>query len=151
LLLTGNESAHCPKFQQAKLSSQLSYIAYLDNFKLFNSKFVLKPGQQPQFDKKQLWTAGRDISECPGKFQWCSTKLQDFLKDVLVWKNDKPNTIDSCVYLDLNQAPGSFENPKLATDDCHQKKYFVCEVKQKTQSNKTDNSVNLTFFKLSYF
>jgi len=36
--------------------------------------------------------------------------------------------MNSCVYLDLSDDPGSLENPKLATDDCQTKKYFLCEV-----------------------
>jgi len=82
--------------------------------------YLFKQGGRTIVAGKQLWTAGRDVSGCPGKFRWCSLKLQDFLKDVLQWKT--PITMNSCVYLDLSDDPGSLENPKLATDDCQAKK-----------------------------
>jgi len=94
---------------------------------------LFEPGGKKIVAGKQLWTAGRDISGCPGKFRWCSSKLQDFLKDVLQWK--KPSTLNSCAYLDLNDAPDSVENPKLATDDCQTKKYFLCEVTIREKRN----------------
>jgi len=55
-------------------------------------------------------------------------KLKDFLKENLAWKKDKPEMTDACVFLDLNQTPGNFEDPKLETDNCQQEKYFLCEV-----------------------
>jgi len=76
-----------------------------------------------------MWTAGRDFPECLGKFRWCSYKLKDFFKSTLSWKKEKPDMTNACVYVDFNETPGSFEDPKLETDDCQQEKFFVCEVK----------------------
>jgi len=76
-----------------------------------------------------MWTAGRNFPECPGKFEWCSNKLNDFLKSTLSWKKEKLDVTNACVYVDFEQTPGHFEDPTLETDDCQQEKFFVCEVK----------------------
>jgi hypothetical protein len=69
------------------------------------------------------------VPECPGKFRWCSTKLHDFFKKKLLWKNGAPDQNNSCVFLDTKQVGEiAFELPKLAASDCQQKKFFACEV-----------------------
>jgi hypothetical protein len=69
------------------------------------------------------------VPECPGKFRWCSTKLRDFFKKKLLWKNGAPDQNNSCVFLDTKQVGEiAFELPKLAASDCQHKKFFACEV-----------------------
>jgi len=81
-----------------------------------------------RFSRKSFWTAGRDFASKPGEFKWSTTKLNTLLSGSLEWKRDKAKEPNSCVFLDMNIAQGQFENPKLATDGCSQKKYFLCEV-----------------------
>jgi hypothetical protein len=88
-----------------------------------------KTGQEKTFAGKELWTAGRDVRQCPGKFRWCATKLRDFFKGNLLWKNGIPDLNNSCVFIDTKQdLQNPFDGPKLVATNCDQKKYFACEV-----------------------
>jgi len=79
-----------------------------------------------------LWTAGRDTAFCPGKFTWCSNRLQDYVKDDLYFKESPAGKINSCLYLDFGKNGTKIDDPKLGFADCGQKKKFVCEVRLNT-------------------
>jgi len=76
----------------------------------------------------EIWTAGRDTSNNPGKFKWCSTRLMDYLKEDLYWSENPAGKTNSCVFLDLGKAGVKMDDPKLGLADCGQRKKFICEV-----------------------
>jgi len=82
-----------------------------------------------EFLRGELWTAGRDTEFCPGKFTWCSERLQDYVKDDLYFKESPAGKTNSCLYLDFGENGTKTDDPKLGFADCGQKKKFTCEVK----------------------
>ena len=101
---------------------------------------MAKKVQEKSIAGKELWTAGRDVPECPGKFRWCSTKLRDFFKKNLLWKNGRADKKNACVFLDTTAIDG----PTLVATSCDQKKFFACEVIfQYFLNHKTDNTLKI--------
>jgi len=77
----------------------------------------------------EVWTAGRDTREDPGKYIWCSQRLRDYVKADLYWKEIPAGQNNSCVYLDLGKAGTKNDYQKLGFADCNQRKKFLCEVR----------------------
>jgi len=75
-------------------------------------------------ENQQVWTAAKE-SRCPGKFEWCSTKLFFPLRKALVWK--KEATRGSCAYIEFGKGVGQFQSP-LGKADCSERKNVICEV-----------------------
>ncbi|XP_065335333.1 uncharacterized protein LOC135936452 [Cloeon dipterum] len=75
--------------------------------------------------RTEAWTAGRDIDSCRGQLRWCTSYLNDYLKNDLTWKkgHDPRFANNSCVYIDF----GDPVEPSLALADCSEKKQIICE------------------------
>ncbi|XP_059491016.1 uncharacterized protein LOC132205766 [Neocloeon triangulifer] len=79
--------------------------------------------------QKEIWTAGQQVPGCPGKYQWCSPMLLDFIRPDVKWENyDGTNEKEKCVILKIQGENVSvFDEPKLSIDDCRKEKSFICE------------------------
>jgi Lectin C-type domain len=73
----------------------------------------------------EFWTSATDKNST-GRFRWCSSGAM-VIKDVVRWKPAHPTT--GCVYLDNTVKMDNVT--VLATADCTQEKYFICEASLK--------------------
>ena len=98
----------------------------------------------PYEQNVEYWTSGNNLG-CDGRLRWCSTKINDHLKENLIWR--EPIKSSSCVNILLVATDGS--HPQLGTADCDVKKRFICEVYYKCCFNWDDQSVPLNLFTYS--
>ncbi|XP_065347599.1 uncharacterized protein LOC135944512 isoform X2 [Cloeon dipterum] len=70
------------------------------------------------------WLSGTDLG-CDSNFRWC-TLGRDLVNPEVKWKVGHPKPGLDCVYLEVRNG-----SELLATDDCAQKKSFLCEVRKK--------------------
>ncbi|XP_065346446.1 uncharacterized protein LOC135943712 [Cloeon dipterum] len=73
------------------------------------------------------WLSGTDLN-CESNFHWCSND-RGFVSSEIAWKSGHPKAGFDCVYLEARN--GSM---LLATDNCDEKKKFLCEVRKKGTS-----------------
>ncbi|CAB3386814.1 Hypothetical predicted protein [Cloeon dipterum] len=73
------------------------------------------------------WLSGTDLN-CESNFHWCSID-RGFVSSEVAWKSGHPKVGFDCVYLEARN--GSM---LLATDNCDEKKKFLCEVRKKGTS-----------------
>ncbi|XP_065345481.1 uncharacterized protein LOC135943020 [Cloeon dipterum] len=75
-----------------------------------------------------FWLSGTG-SGCDSNFRWCSLG-RDFVNSELKWKAGHPKVGLNCVYLEARN-----ESVLLATADCAEQKYFLCEAKKAANSS----------------